>query len=98
MYYDITGHGTSVAGIIALTGKVTGLKGINPNVQLYSVKVLDNNNMAPISRIIEAIYWCIDNDIDIINMSFGTPHYSVIWGGTIIADFNYAYCERCICA
>ena len=78
MYYDITGHGTSVAGIIASTGKVTGLKGINPNVQLYSVKVLDNNNMAPISRIIEAIYWCIDNDIDIINMSFGTPHYSVI--------------------
>jgi len=43
---------------------------------LYSVKALDSENIAPVSRIIEGIYWCIDNDINIINMSFGTVNYS----------------------
>ena len=31
---------------------------------------------SPLSRVIEGIYWCIENDIDIINMSFGTSQYS----------------------
>ena len=46
--------------------------GVNPDVELYSVKVLDGDNKAPLSRIIRGIYWCMENDIDIINMSFGT--------------------------
>lgn len=41
-------------------------------MELYSVKVLDECNRAPLSRIIRGIYWCMENDIDIINMSFGT--------------------------
>ena len=52
------------------------VQGVNPNVELYSVKVLDKNNQAPISRIVEGLYWCIENDINIINMSFGTAAYS----------------------
>ncbi len=71
MFEDVTQHGTSVAGIIASQGgdRITG---INPNVDLYSVKVLDNTNNAPISRVIEGIYWAIEKEVDIINMSFGT--------------------------
>lgn len=75
MFQDMTGHGTGIAGIIAGNGE-TGIRGVNPNVALYSVKVLDEENMAPLSRIIRGIYWCIENDIDIINMSFGTTAYS----------------------
>lgn len=75
MFEDITGHGTAIASIIAGDGE-DGIRGINPNAEIYSVKVLDKNNTAPVSRIIEGIYWCIDNDIDIINMSFGTNRYS----------------------
>lgn len=75
MFLDMTGHGTGVAGIIAGNGE-TGLYGINPNAEVYSVKVLDKENKAPLSRIIRGIYWCIENDIDIINMSFGTSVYS----------------------
>ena len=75
MFEDLTGHGTSIASIIAGDGE-DGVRGINPDAQIYSVKVLDKDNAAPISRIIEGIYWCIDNDIDIINMSFGTNRYS----------------------
>lgn len=75
LYEDISGHGTSIAGIIAGDGDI---KGINPNVELYSLKVLDKNNKSCISRVIEAIYWCIENDINIINMSFGTDMNSDI--------------------
>lgn len=69
-YQDQTGHGTAVAGIIA--GNGTGLQGMNPDVELYSLRVLDEKNQSPVSRIAEAIYWSIENDIQIINMSFGT--------------------------
>ena len=75
MYQDLTGHGTGIASIICANGK-GGIKGVNPNVDLYSVKVLDGENKAPLSRIIKGIYWCIDNDVNIINMSFGTSTYS----------------------
>ncbi len=37
-----------------------------------SIKVLDENNRTPISCIIRGIYWCVENDIDVINMSFGS--------------------------
>ena len=71
MYQDLTGHGTGIASIICANGE-GGIKGVNPNVDLYSVKVLDGENKAPLSRIIKGIYLCIDNNINIINMSFGT--------------------------
>lgn len=75
IFQDLTGHGTGVASIISGNGE-NGIYGVNPNVELYSVKVLDEKNTAPISRIIRGIYWCVENDIDIINMSFGTQTYS----------------------
>lgn len=72
LFSDITGHGTSVAGVIAAEENETGITGINPNVEIYAARVLDNNNQAPISRVVEGIYWAIENDVHIINMSFGT--------------------------
>jgi len=75
LFLDISGHGTGVASIIAGTAQ-NKVQGVNPNVALYSVKVLDAMNRAPVSRIIEGIYWCIDNEMQIINMSFGTSKYS----------------------
>ena len=60
---DMTGHGTAVAGII---------RNIATQADIYSVKILDEKNRAPLSRIIRGIYWCIDQNIDILNMSFGT--------------------------
>jgi len=72
VYEDSCGHGTSVAGIIAAKDNDDGITGINPNVELYSARVLDENNSAPISRVIEAIYWAIDNNVNILNISFGT--------------------------
>ncbi len=76
IYEDGCGHGTSVAGIIAAKDNDFGITGINPDVELYSAKVLDRNNTAPVSRVVEAIYWAIDNDVNIINISFGTTKRS----------------------
>ena len=77
IFQDMTGHGTGIAGIIAGNGE-TGIYGVNPNVALYSVKIMDEKNCATLSRVVRGIYWCIENDIDIINMSFGTTVYSQV--------------------
>ncbi|MCL2403890.1 MAG: S8 family serine peptidase, partial [Coriobacteriia bacterium] len=82
LFWDLTGHGTAIASIIAGNGENV-VQGINPNVDLYSVKVLNESNVAPLSRIIEGIYWCIENDINIINMSFGAPVYSQIFHSVV---------------
>lgn len=74
-FNDGTGHGTSIASLIGATG-IGDMDGIAPGADIYDVKVLDGSNTAPLSKIIEGIYWCIDNDMDIINMSFGTTAYS----------------------
>lgn len=77
LFEDISGHGTSVAGVLAAKG-IDGstLKGINTNVDIYSAKILDEDNKAPISRVIAGIYWAIDNNVNIISISFGTKEYS----------------------
>lgn len=59
---DVTGHGTSIAGVIS---------DINPYADIYSVRILNRENKGKLSEVINGIYWCIENNIDIINMSFG---------------------------
>lgn len=76
LFEDTCGHGTSVASIIAGKGIESNVKGINGDIELYSARVLDNKKQAPISRVVEAIYWAIEKDVHIINMSFGTQVYS----------------------
>lgn len=72
LYEDFSGHGTNIAGIIAAKENEIGITGINPNVELYSARVLDGDNTAPVSRVVEAIEWAIEKNIDIINLSFTT--------------------------
>lgn len=76
LYEDSSGHGTSVAGIIAAKDDDEGISGVNDEVELYSARVLDANNSAPVSRVIEAVQWAMEKDVDIINMSLGTKQYS----------------------
>ena len=76
LFMDGTGHGNSVAGLIAAMDNNQGITGINPNAEIYSIRVLDDNNLSPVSRIIEGIYMAIRADVNIINMSFGMDTYS----------------------
>ncbi|MBC8078895.1 MAG: S8 family peptidase [Gorillibacterium sp.] len=73
---DDNGHGTHIAGTIAATSMLSGLLGVAPEAQLYAVKAFDRNGTAYVSDIVTGVQWCIDNQMDIINMSFGmkTPH------------------------
>lgn len=76
LFEDFTGHGTSVASLIVGTGTGSEVLGTGSNIELYSARVLDENKQAPISSVVEAIYWAIEKDVNIINISFGTQTYS----------------------
>lgn len=71
---DGSGHGTAVTHIMATHSTDYGTEGIISanNIELISIRVLDKYNKAPLSRVLEALQWCIENDVDIVNMSFGT--------------------------
>lgn len=64
-------HGTIVANIIKLQENA-----IAKEAELYSLKILENDGSGNVSDVIKAIQWCIENDIDEINMSFSMDDYS----------------------
>lgn len=76
IFMDGSGHGSSVAGLIAAQDNEEGITGINPNAEIYSIRVLDDADQAPLSRVIEGIYLAIEQKVNIINMSFGLNTYS----------------------
>ncbi|MCL7412550.1 MAG: S8 family serine peptidase [ANME-2 cluster archaeon] len=72
---DDNGHGTHVAGIIAGNGANGTNTGVAPGVNLLVAKVLDNNGIGDLLKVIQASEWSIENGADIISMSFGaTTH------------------------
>lgn len=84
LYQDLTGHGTSIAGLIASSKNY----GINNNAEIYSIKVINKYNVAYLSNVISGIYWAIDNNLDILNMSFGTNIYSKAFENAINDAYN----------
>lgn len=68
-YDDNNGHGTHVAGVIAALANDTGIVGIAPNVDLYSIKVLNDLGAGTTGSIIRGIEWAIQKEVDIINLS-----------------------------
>ena len=62
---DRLGHGTAVAG--AIREKV-------PKAALYAVKVFDRRLTANIDVIVRALEWCRDHEMDLVNLSLGTPN------------------------
>ncbi len=70
-WIDQTGHGTSVASIIAATENGEFTRGVAPEVLLFVARVLDKNNWVADSYLVRAIEWAIDNNVRIANMSLG---------------------------
>ena len=71
---DTDGHGTAVAGVIAAQFNGEGIVGIAPNVELLVIKCeIDTytGSFKYSSDLIYGIYYAIEQDVDVINMSFG---------------------------
>lgn len=62
-YADCAGHGTACAGIIRKKA---------PDAALYGVRIFDDSLMADGQALIAAIQWCVDNAMDVVNLSLGT--------------------------
>jgi len=62
-YEDTLGHGTAVAAVI---------HHLNPEADLVAVKIFGRKLATSLPVVIRAIDWCLDHDIQIINLSLGT--------------------------
>ncbi|MFC2059347.1 S8 family peptidase [Chloroflexota bacterium] len=69
---DDNGHGTKVAGVIAALDNEIGVVGVAPEVELYSVKVLNDSAIGDVSDILAGIEWAVENRMDVMNMSFAS--------------------------
>ena len=70
---DEQGHGTAVAGIIASQINGGGVMGIAPDVELLVIKcdVDETGEFKSSADIVFGIYYAIEQDVDVINMSLG---------------------------
>lgn len=71
-YNDDNGHGTHVAGTIAALKNNRGVIGVAYTAALFAVKVLNSGGSGYLSDVIEGVEWCINNKMQVINMSLGT--------------------------
>jgi subtilisin len=60
---DLFGHGTACAGII---------RGIAPECELYSVRVLGGRLSGQGKAFTAGLRWAIENDMNVVNLSLGT--------------------------
>ena len=70
---DIQGHGTSVAGVIAASMNEAGISGIAPAVEVIVIKAEcdDNGSFYRTSDLVFGLFYAIEQDVDVVNMSFG---------------------------
>lgn len=77
---DYTGHGTTMAELIAGTGAGGGLKGLAPDARIIPFRVSDtdfqNENKVNAFDMQEAIRNAADSEAQIINISFASEFYS----------------------
>jgi subtilisin family serine protease len=62
-YLDFLGHGTAVAGAVREKA---------PSAEIYVVKVFDRSLITSGSILLRGIDWCLDEKMDLINLSLGT--------------------------
>ncbi len=68
--WDVYGHGTGIASIVAANDNGIGMRGVAPGAKLLVVQVRLSGDTT-ISEISKGIIWLVDNGADIINLSWG---------------------------
>ncbi|WP_093809831.1 S8 family serine peptidase [Streptomyces sp. Ncost-T6T-1] len=75
---DYEGHGTTMAELIAGTGKGGGLKGLAPGAKIIPLRIaldeFQEEHSSSIQDVANAIRAAADSDAQIISMSFGSRH------------------------
>lgn len=84
---DDQGHGTHVAGTIAAVADGKGVVGVAPLATIVPVKVLDAKGGGRLTTIIKGLIWVGNNNIDVANMSLGSPR------GTIFMRLAVSYAK-----
>ncbi|MBW2990418.1 S8 family peptidase [Candidatus Woesearchaeota archaeon] len=77
-YSDSNGHGTMIAGVLSALLDDNGLVGVSPDASLYAVKIMEGSS-GSLSDAISGVEWVLDNDMDVVSMSFGFDGYSQIF-------------------
>lgn len=85
---DDNGHGSHVSGIIAGLDNNAGVIGVAPDAYLYAVKVLDARGSGWLSDLVDGLQWCIDNRMQVINMSLGASSDNATFHQAIIKTYN----------
>jgi subtilisin family serine protease len=64
-YVDHLGHGTAIAALIHARA---------PQADLWAVKIFQHALATNLATVLSAIDWCLDNEMDLINLSLGTTN------------------------
>jgi major intracellular serine protease len=70
---DTGGHGTHVTGIICAANNDLGVVGVAPKAKVIPVKVLDKSGSGKAKDVADGILWAVDQKVDFITMSLGSP-------------------------
>jgi len=65
---DTLGHGSHCAGVIAGADPAWGIRGFAPDAEIHVCKLFPGGQ---ISQLIDALEYCIEQGIDVVNMSLG---------------------------
>jgi subtilisin family serine protease len=82
--YPAYGHGTMVAGLIHL---------VAPDAKIMPLRAFGADGSATMSQIVQAIYFAVDREADVINMSFSANQDSPV----LKAALDYAASKGVIC-
>ena len=76
---DEQGHGTAVAGTLGAAMNGKGTVGIAPNVTIVVIKAEcdEHGNFRRSSDLVFGLYYAIERDVDVVNMSFGSSRENI---------------------
>ncbi|USX22859.1 S8 family serine peptidase [Oxalobacteraceae bacterium OTU3REALA1] len=70
---DTMGHGSHCAGVIAAADITSGIRGFAPDAEIHACKLFPGGQ---VSQLIDALEYCIEKQIDVVNLSLGGAEVS----------------------